>query len=84
MKRSRSKAVRNLRLNAWLNALLGLGALWVVAFALTGDELRAGMFCVALALAQLCYQKSRKQSYAADILEKLPFFEQFDQEMKNK
>lgn len=79
---SRKQLAQRLRIRAWINAMIGLAALWVVAYALTGDVLRSFMFCGALFLMSLCHKQFRSQLSAADVIEYLPFIKQFDEEMK--
>ena len=83
MKTSSKQLALQLRIRAWINALIGMAALWVVAYALTGDLLRSFMFCGALFLMNLCFKQFRSQLSTADMIEYLPFIKKFDEEMKD-
>lgn len=64
--------------------LVFIGAVWALAFALTGSMFRGTLATLALVIAYLTYRQSRIDYGAAEILGRLPYMKEFDEEMKKE
>lgn len=85
MPKNTKQILRSLRLRTWFYATVCLLALWVVAYALTGDILRACLFCAALFLLGVAYLQYQISAHTAGVVQRhSAFLNNLDQINKEK